>query len=103
MFYECILGYKNKAYTKVDGVRSKVECATLCYADKACRTAVFETDGNCFLIESLYENLPSSVPQQYQPLQSIIELKHIPVSLKTIQKYSLLCHIKKFQYKYPCL
>ena len=32
------------------GVRSKVECATECYADYRCRTAVFQHDGDCHLV-----------------------------------------------------
>lgn len=39
------------------GLRSKVECATECYADYRCRTAVYEHDGDCFLVANFTENL----------------------------------------------
>ena len=38
--------------------RSKVECATYCYADRSkCWTAVYQQDGDCLLITNLTNSL----------------------------------------------
>ena len=37
--------------------RSKLECATMCYADKKCMTAVYRTSGDCLFIKNFANTL----------------------------------------------
>ena len=37
---------------RIEGMRSRVECATYCYANSTCRTAVYKLDGDCILISN---------------------------------------------------
>ena len=58
------------------GLRSKVECATECYADYRCRTAVFQHDGDCHLVSNFTENLNVVEDNSNSPISNyVLEMK----------------------------
>ena len=42
-------------------LRSKVECATYCHAERDCNTAVYQYDGDCYLIRNFTDTLSITI------------------------------------------
>ena len=56
--------------------RSKLECATMCYADKRCRTAVYRTNGDCLFIKNFPDTLIiKDNSQSYDVADEILEIR----------------------------
>lgn len=59
----------------LEGVRSKVECATQCHANYTCRTAVYQADGDCYLIWNFADTFTFTDTSGYASSDEVIELR----------------------------
>ena len=56
--------------------RSKLECATMCYSDKKCMTAVYKKNGDCLFIRNFTDTLTiEDDSQSYILTEEIMEIK----------------------------
>ena len=56
--------------------RSKMECATMCYSDKKCMTAVYRKNGDCHFIKDLATTLVyDDGSNSYQITQDVLEMR----------------------------
>ena len=60
---------------RLEGMRSKVECATYCYANRTCRTAVYQHDGDCILISNFTDWLTYTPVDNSVYADQIIEMR----------------------------
>ena len=56
--------------------RSKLECATMCYSDWRCMTAVYRKNGDCLFIRNFTDTLTiEDDSQSYILTEEILEMK----------------------------
>ena len=68
--------------------RSKLECATMCYSDKRCMTAVYRKNGDCLFIRNFTDTLTiEDDSHSYYVTEEIMAMK---TKYKTNKSYVLV-------------
>ena len=60
----------------VKGMRSKIECATYCYDNPYCRTAVFKRNSSCLLVRNYTVHMELNYSPSDQQTDDIIALRN---------------------------